>query len=60
MLYLSNHHNNHLKHELIVQQSHFQDLKIRFQFFLKKKDFLEFKPVPPTAIAVAIARFSSK
>jgi len=56
MLYLSNHYNNHLIDELIVQQQHFQDLKRIFM--LVDKEY--YKPVPPTAIAVAIARFSSK
>jgi hypothetical protein len=46
-----------------VQQQHFQVLELRkaivFFLFLVKIVF-NHKPVPPTATAVAIARFSSK
>lgn len=61
MLYHANQNNNHLIYVLTVKQQHSQDLeKEQKEFLIYEKYFSFNKPVPPTAIAVAIARFSSK
>lgn len=62
MSYLSNLDNNHSTDKSVVQQERSQSLDINGFDYVNRGLMTDqnLLPVPPTAIAVAIARFSSK